>query len=288
MIFRCVIALVFVFTLINLSSIQPESPVQASTFQQEGGPYFDQIYSASSPDGLTWTHDGKLLLDHASAPTAVVTREGKILLYYVDATKEPETTNCAISEDGGKTFTPLNLTIQNLTVAKTLDPSVVRLKDGRYRLYYFNGIGTQTIFSAISDDGIHFTQETAVLPPLQLIDGDVFKGWKEWLMVVASFDQQQGSFIAASRDGTNFQVVKPFVSKEYRPANPLKIGGGKFRLYAFNLRGGTIESFVSTNGLDWTAEPGIRLAPLPGHRVADPMVIQLPDKSWKMFYRVQN
>jgi hypothetical protein len=103
------------------------------------GPYFHQVYSASSRDGLNWTHDNRMLLDHASVPAAIVTPEGKIRIYYVDASGaregRSENVNCAESSDGGATFRVLNCTIANRAGDQAVDPSIVRLPDSRYRMY---------------------------------------------------------------------------------------------------------------------------------------------------------
>ena len=103
----------------------------------DGGPYGHQIGSASSSDGLTWTHDGGVLLEHCSVPAAIVLPDGRVRLYVVDSTERPENMNCAESSDGGRTFRMAGCTIANRGGAKALDPSVVRLSDGRYRLYYY-------------------------------------------------------------------------------------------------------------------------------------------------------
>ncbi len=57
------------------------------------GPYTHQVLSASSPDGLSWTHDGVVLLEHASVPCAIVMPDGRLRIYYVDASQMPETVN---------------------------------------------------------------------------------------------------------------------------------------------------------------------------------------------------
>jgi len=48
------------------------------------GPYYHQIYSATSSDGINWTVDNTLLFDHASVPGAVYFYN-KLYLYYVNA-----------------------------------------------------------------------------------------------------------------------------------------------------------------------------------------------------------
>ncbi|MBI3914156.1 MAG: hypothetical protein HY327_08240 [Chloroflexi bacterium] len=74
----------------------PQGKPQAGA---QGGPYLHHIESATSTDGLNWTNDGKILIEHASVLTTMVTTEGKVRLYYVDASKIPETVNCAESSD---------------------------------------------------------------------------------------------------------------------------------------------------------------------------------------------
>ncbi len=257
----------------------------------QGGPYLHHIESATSQDGLSWTKDERVLIEHASVPTAIVTPEGKVRLYYVDASKIPETTNCAESSDGGKTFTVLNCVIEKLSSEKALDPSIVRLSDGRYRLYYYGAAGnpdtqdTHYIVSAISTDGVRFTEEGRVFNYPGLVDPDVFWTGKEWLMYVHAL--QQGTIVARSKDGASFEYVGAFSPEGYGTTAPVKLDDGRFRLYAFNQRGqATFHSFTSTDALTWTPEAGERLKAKEGTEITDPFVVRLADGTWKMFYKV--
>ena len=60
------------------------SEPKVSSKDNPNGPYFHQIYSATSTDGLTWIKQNKMFFDHASVPGAVV-KNNKIYLYFVDA-----------------------------------------------------------------------------------------------------------------------------------------------------------------------------------------------------------
>lgn len=257
------------------------------------GPYRHHVLSASSPDGLTWTAENRILLDHASVPCAIMTPDGKIRLYYVDASQMPETANCAESSDGGATFTVLGLTIANRTAIKALDPSIVLLKDGRYRLYFYGPAqqdpgttGPHSIYSAISDDGVAFTEEQQVFSYDGLVDPDVFQVRRSlWYMFVFSLADGR-TIIAKSRDGLAFKYRKPLDLLNWGTTAPVKIDKRRFRLYAFNQMGQqTVGSFVSRNGIKWTQEPGVRLTAGPGEQITDPQVVQLPDGTWKMFYK---
>ncbi len=258
-----------------------------------GGPYFHQIQSATSADGIRWTLDNRVLIEHASVPATIVTPEGKIRIYYVDASQMPETTNCAESSDGGKTFKVLNCTIANRAAEKALDPSIVRLPDGRYRLYYYasapnpNTKDPHAIYGAISNDGIQFTQEQKVFEYAGLVDPDVFWTGKEWLMYVFSLDSR-GTIVARSRDGLNFEYVGPLSLKNWGTVAPVKLDDGSFRLYAFKQpESQVIGSFTSFDAIQWTQEEGVRLnAPL-GQSITDPFVVRLPDGTWKMFFKTE-
>lgn len=259
--------------------------------QQGQGPYFHQVYSASSAGGLNWAFDDILLLDHASVPAAVVTPEGNLRIYYVDASTAPENANCAESNDGGRTFTVLECTIAGMTASKAVDPSIVLLDDGRYRLYFYGSAagdpGTlieHSIYSAISEDGIHFTEEAEVFTYPGLVDPDVFWNGQEWLMYV--FALNQGTIAAHSADGLSFQYLGLLNPQDWGTTAPVHLEDGSLRLYAFNQpQASMIASFRSTDGISWTQEDGVRLIAPEGYHITDPFVVQLPDGSWKMVYK---
>ncbi len=210
------------------------------------GPYFHRVMSATSADGLTWTKDGRVLLEHASVPCAIVTPAGRMRIYYVDASQTPETANVAESADGGQTFVPLGLTIANRTASKAVDPGIVLLSDGRYRLYFYGsapgdpgGTDTHTIYSAISTDGVAFTEEAAVFAYPGLVDPDVFRARNRcWYMFVFSLTDRTTVF-AQSRSGTKFRYRKPLGLDGWGTTAPVKLDDGRFRMYAFDQHGQT-------------------------------------------------
>lgn len=265
----------------------------ASARAQQGGPFFHQIYSATSADGLNWTHDGVMLLDHASVPCAIVLQDGRIRLYYVDASTVPEGTNCAESTDGGRSFRALGCKIEKKSSYKALDPSIVQLKDGRFRLYFYasqpdpNTPGPHSIMSAISSDGVNFTEEGEVFSYDGLVDPDVFAVGNKWLMYVFSLKDFKTVIARSKRSGVNFKYVQPLGLEGWGTTAPVKLDDGSFRLYAFNQRGSQyIGSFISRDGINWTQESGVRLTAPTGKEITDPFVVRLPDGSWKMFFKI--
>lgn len=265
----------------------------------KAGPWSHGIYSASSDDGMDWTFDDRLLIDHASVPAAIVTPEGKLRVYYVDAShidaseQQPENVNCAESSDGGKTFEVLGCWIEGRSGDKAVDPSVVLLPDGRYRLYYYavsgmiNTTAPHSICSAVSADGVHFTQEKEVFSYPGLVDPDVFWNGREWLMFV--FSIADGKLVLAkSTDGLSFAYSEPLSLEGYIIVTPVRLDDGRFRAYGFDqATQQQIASFVSEDGMSWTREPGVRLTAPEGKGITDPFVVRMPDGKWKMILKVQ-
>lgn len=256
------------------------------------GPYVHEIRSATSRDGLEWKHDGRVIAEHASVPCSIVTPEGKIRIYFVDASNMPETVDCIESTDQGASFHKTDFRIEGLSKHKALDPSIVRLENGKYRLYYFgcavnpDEAGGHSVFAAISDDGIRFREEKAVFTRDGLVDPDVFWTGKDWLMYVFSLTDG-GTVVARSPDGLAFKYVGPLELKRWGTTAPVTLGEGRFRLYAFNQgKQSLIRSFLSTDGEKWTQEEGTRLETPEGKEITDPFVVRLKDGTWKMFYKV--
>ncbi len=139
------------------------------------------------------------------------------------------------------------------------------------------------ISSAISSDGVHFTYEQKVFEYAGLVDPDVFYTGKEWLMYVMG----RGTIIAKSSDGLNFSYVGMMQPERYGTTKPVTLSNGQFRMYAFKQPDqNQFFSFISTDGIQWTLESGVRLTAPSGKEITDPYVIQLKDGSWKMFYKI--
>ena len=287
------------FAIAFICAAQPEAPPKGPAVERQppqpprpvGGPYLHTVQSASSQEGLNFTLDGTVLLEHASVPATVLLPNGRIRTYYVDASKTPETANVAESSDNGKSFKPLGLEIKKMAKRKALDPAVVPLEDGRWRLYYYacndnpEAEGAHEMHAAISSDGVHFTEEQMVFSREGLVDPDVWWNGKEWLMYVFSMVEHD-TIVARSKDGLKFEYVGPLGLRGWGTVAPVKLSDGRFRLFAFDQRmQQNIASFVSNDGSKWLQEPGWRLS-VQGNQITDPFVVKLPDGSWKMIFKM--
>jgi hypothetical protein len=164
------------------------------------------------------------------------------------------------------------------------DPWIVRLDDGRYRLYYAVAIDEPTawwgVVSWISNDGLQFTQEAGYRLEAYTIfqfcvvrDPDA--SWRMyWLDQKQGFVNAKGNKAiksALSTDGGWTFTEEAGERLTYSGAGNelngifsckvLSLPGGSFRMYYTGVGAdhGRTLSAISSNGLDFTREDGVRL-----------------------------
>lgn len=257
----------------------------------EDGPWNHRVEIASSSDGFTFTKDGVILSGQASVPDAILDKAGKIRVYYVDW--ENRGLTVAIQQNGNK-YKFYRVKVRDLKSEENgvqlVDPDVVLLPDGRYRLYGVSSKpqgqpgdpgrsnGTNQILSAISSDGVLFELENGVRHQANMAtDPDVVKTAEGWQMF---FSLGPDLVSLMSKDGLTFGTQLD-----------VRIGGsvgttlpvdGQFRLYYHvGMESGlNIHSAISTDLVTWQKEPGVRL-----EGGGDPAPVKLPDGTYKMFYK---
>ena len=252
-------------------------------------PYWHQVYRAFSSDkGASWEKENILIKDHASVPDAILKDDGMIISYYVDG--EFDSVDCIVSKDNGKIFSAGNCTIYGFTEEKAWDPEVVKLDDGRYRMYFYAPkqqrlFEDNSIMSAISEDGVSWLQEDGVrfkhkgiIDPAVIKMGDV---WRLYVWYPSGTGPGDATIVVAkSEDGLNFVKEKEFSVGGGIP-DIIKLNG-KYALY-FCSDG--ISRVTSSDGLSWSNKENVMPANM-GEVNCDPSIIKTKDK-WTMFYKVQ-
>jgi hypothetical protein len=249
------------------------------------------VYQAFSQDGLFFSPEGKLLLDHASVPEAVVRKDGEVWLYYVNGVGGQHGIWAAKMKADGTPEVQGCVLIDGRFNGNAVDPDVVRLPDGRYRLFYFEGsftsgpqVGTakpSPIFSATSADGVHFTLERQLIAVPGVTDPSVIAMPDgSWLMALS---QGSKTLLASSADGQAFALTGVVVTLGGVP-ELAQLSDGRIRLFV--TAGGGIQSTLSTDaGRTWSSEPGMRLTGQGGRISADPSIIRLADGTWVLYYK---
>lgn len=250
----------------------------------QGGPSEHSVYRATSTDGLNFVKDTALLFFPASVPGAVKDINGTIFIYYVYATQSTtEILKFATSTDGANFTSPQPINLTGSSVIKRVDPNPVLLPDGRIRLYYLDldNIPPQNIHSAISSDGINFTEEPGIrFIKNNITDPDVFMlNDSLWVMFVS-----KGTTLvrATSADGLTFTEDPTFNWNNGGVCSTFLFPGGIFRTYYCGQGG--IKSAASTDGYNLTVESGIRIQPGTNEFICDPTMVHL-DSIYIMYYK---
>jgi hypothetical protein len=288
-----------ILTLTLAAAPQPTG-APANPGAADQGPSSHLIYTAASRDGLAWTADTRPLLRQASVPSALLHPDGRVLLYYVDASIRPSGVALAVSRDGGRTFARSPLVLDAPAGLVPVDPCPVLLPDGRVRLYYYlfehrpgEHDPIHRVAAAISDNGETFAYEGIAFAYRGLVDPDVFWDGTRWRMHVMSLSDN-GTVVATSDDGLAFRYNGLLSLRQIGTTKPVTLSDSPaldLRLYGFPQGPGgqrEFRSFRSEDGIEWERESGVRLTPPPGMgQITDPFVIRLGDGTWKMFYKAE-
>lgn len=235
--------------------------------------------SASSSDGLTWVKDERIIADQASVPDAVLDNDGNIRIYYIDW-YNGHVISVALSHDSinwiYKKTTIQGEVAGSQNAISPVDPDIVLLPDGRYRLFYmYDG----NIYSAISNYGINFVKENGVRFQGESgeiwMDPDVIKMGDIWRMFIWKQVGDTNEIISAiSNDGLSF-TKENVLTTVGNISCTIPVENG-YRMYYVE---GGIHSAFSTDERNWVPE-GLRL-----DNVADPTIIGLQNETYKMFYK---
>lgn len=269
----------------DLSACQGEDLISATPGASEIARH--HIYRAVSNDGIIFVGETTPVLQSASVPEAVLSPEGMIWLYFVNG--QPGHHGIFLARGGAEG--PLEVVdcvkLDGQFDPTAVDPDVVRLANGRYRLFHTSfaylrqpGSGQKgpMVRQAISDDGIHFTVERVLVPgtdpgAAQLTDGS-------WLLAIPL--GREGIQIYRSADGVQFDLLGQIPEARGMP-DLLVLPDGRVRMY---VGGGELAAFISDDGgRTWDRESGFRLTvegpPVPSGGAT---VVRLPDGRWVLFY----
>ena len=242
-----------------------------------------RVQWAHSTDGVSFVVDDTILLEKASVPDAVIGPNGKVWVYFVNGHPGQHAIFIAEQQDDGTLETFDCIRVDGVIRPNAVDPDVVRLPDGRYRLFFFEGWFVDgakpqedhPFYSAISEDGIHFTQEVKVLetngggtdPTATYLDDGT------WLLGVTT---GEGVLLAEGTDGGAFELTG--VSFPNGIPEIASFDDGTVRMYIMGMDIRLI--YKSTDGGETWTEEGTFNAP-----GADPSLVQLGTNDYALFFK---
>jgi hypothetical protein len=230
------------------------------------------------------------LLDHASVPDAILRPNGEVWVYFVNGVPGKHGIWIAKSSTSGSWDIVDCVQLNGRFNGNAVDPDIVLLSDGRYRLFYYEGHfvgpnppneGPHPIFSAISDDGLNFEIEGQLIAVEKVTDPSVVQLANDrWLMALSLGTR---TLLADSDDGYDFELTGVAVELGGVPELAI-LADGNVRLYVTTE--GIKSAISSDKGQTWAVEPGTRLSSSQGEILADPSLITTSDGGWVLFYKV--
>jgi hypothetical protein len=288
---------VLALTIASFATPTPHDVARAGPGgEPTGGPWVHRVVSASSADGLTWTRDDGVRWAHASVPCAVADGD-RILLYAVDADRgegRRESTGLRVSTDG-LAFDAAPFVLEGLPTVKALDPCVVRVGPGAFRLYYLASDAPGDPAATRGDHEIHVAvsgRRRAVPRGRRLRCG----GRRSWTRrvprrrPVARFVFARGRTesrppTTASRSRTRATSTSTASALSRRAARRRTAAAVRVPSRGSQPRN-AIVSFVSSDGLARTREAGVRLQATADEQVTDPWVVRWKG-GWKMYFKTE-
>lgn len=258
-----------------------------------------QIFAATSADGLAFRAGQKPLLDQATAPEAIADGAG-IRLYYVNGIAGKHgiwTVRAEPQGDGWRLATAEPVRINGEINGDVVQPDVVRLPDGKLRLYVYHGFFVtrqpkmvpgmverpHRILTALSDDGVNFRDEGRAI----LLDAaehpSVIQLANGRFLMAATQPKSQRVLIGTSSEGSRFVLNGTALTGG--AGDLVALADDTIRLY-YEAPGGVASRLSRSGGLRWDAEPELRLSS--ASPVAEPSVVRLFSGTWWMFYRSLN
>jgi hypothetical protein len=233
-----------------------------------------RILLATSTDGLTYTRRGVVLSDQANTPNMIQLSNGRIIIYYTGSYLDVSTPSAprdaiaaAVSDDQGVTWAYYKTEFTGFgTGAPIVDPDIILLADGTFRMYVTRGIGTGAsakvgVLWADSQDGFKFTYGgIAATIDGNIVDSLTYKIGSTYHMQVLN-PVGSGSFAYfTSSDGKSFTFVSNTLhmigTDPYILSNWLPEANGVYRIFAFGFPSAEIRSFVTSDGITLTASTG--------------------------------
>ena len=229
--------------------------------------------------------------DSSGVPSMTMDSSGRLFSafqWFPDPFQGPHWDSVAvkISLDSGMTWSPpMPIIVNNLpsNFQRPFDPTLVALPGGEIRIYFSSGppgINTIGTYSAIGNDGIHYTFETGVrfsqagrncIDPAVTIFKDTFH------YTSPKGAPQDGAFHAISIDGLNFTQLADIISDaQHNWTGNMIVDSLALKFFG---TGGQYMWFSATvNGNIWSPYQNLNLSG------GDPACIKIPGRNYILIY----
>ncbi len=250
--------------------------------RRQGTPWNNDLKLLRSKDGMEFT-EGTTFVERAGVPCLTQDKNGRLIAVFqwfpFERRDAFDKIAVKFSEDSGKTWSaPRAIELNTLPPGydRAFDPTLVALADGGFRLYFTSKqeSGNTVIFSAVSQDAMHYTFEPGMrfgVDGENVVDCSVAKLGDTWHLYAPVPRENGRAYHAVSKDGLKFERQAE-VSVSGRASwigNVIAVDDG---LRFFGSGGGW--SARSKDGYTWQREDGSRA------NGGDPAAWRLQDGSY--------
>ena len=250
------------------------------------------------PADLVFYADPGIRKQSAAIPEAGIDPSGTVHLYYEDPTNSPPRALVATAADGLNFSGGTPMTNAN----RAYDSRRTLMPDGTWRIYMYNQL-TQMMTSSRSTDGVTFTQEAGA----RYVPSAADFGWigihdeyTEGSRVIMNYLGDKSGLnnlrrAVSTDNGVTFTFDRENLlgdaglgggGNSHVDQTSIKLPDGRRRMFV--MRRLEIFSFITSDGLTYSQEPGTRLkmsdfTTTTVSSLNDPVVIRLPDGRYRMY-----
>ncbi len=248
---------------------------------EQNGPWNNDLVLHEMDADKELLSQGETLVEGGGVPSMIQDAEGRLIMAFqwfsCDSEEGFDKVAIMTSEDQGASWSdPVKAIFEGFPtdLQRPFDPTLALLEDGRIRMYYTSSAwgknqimteGYTDYYSAISEDGIHYTFEEGTrfnLEEANLYDSAVTHWNGLWHMTAPkNSGNEKGAYHATSEDGLNFEEKDEITAlnkkeKDLNWTGNLNVEGDAMVFYGTPLNGKTWWT-QTTDGKTWTAPQSI-------------------------------
>ena len=301
-----IVAFVFFYD----SSAPQEETIQEETIQEEEEVSTEETTTSIAQKPEVWIKEDGIRVENSISSCTILMSDGTYRMYYSGMGNILS----VVSTDG------LNWAKEpGARISRGANSAIFKLSDDSYRMIYNEQEGIPPnanlwFVSAISSDGINWTKESGIrlkvegapdfgaisVPDIiKLPDGRYRMYYVGDMFNYGPKDKQNSIRCAiSSDDGWTWEreIISGIPTQSMDPDVIILPNGNYLMFFTASPPGkwpGNLHvySAISIDGLIWTKEEGVRLAPGGAYDkelCLDPDVVELPDGSYRMYYSGQN
>ncbi|HBK34384.1 hypothetical protein A2239_03420 [Candidatus Uhrbacteria bacterium RIFOXYA2_FULL_40_9] len=273
-------------TTTNLKQEQTDFSWEEIEAGNPSGPWSHNLMMTTSHDGITFDTP-QLFLKRAGVPSIIADSQGRLIVafqWFPQSNEGFDAIAVSFSDDQGKTWSdPESIVVEGLPedYIRPYDPTLTLTEDEQIRLYFTSNLAIKEpnvisqIYSALSDDGIHYTLEQEARIALtneRVYDCAVARLAGLWYLTAPS---KQGALLFTSSDGLSFTQSQTIKSSQNWTGN-LLVQGEVLRFYGGGP--GNIWWSQTSDGENWSKPQETNLTG------GDPTVVQLENGDYLMIY----